>query len=303
MERHKKLPYHVRKPPTTPLGIEINELHSHSPLPAADKLIDAFMRPPRLKPTLKQQAIINTSLTSTITISGIPIKVYAWNPPHTSHTVLLTHGYGYGTSVTSLLSFLPSLLASGVRVIACDHVGHGASGGDWADLNTSKETFLFLARMYAPIEAVIGHSVGATMALVGLIENSEVRVKKVVCLGAPTQFESVIGRFCAIMGVRKEVGVLAQSRMEERGTVLPGIVRSVVKKKMEKVDVGRLLVVQDRNDLVVGMEDAQWLAGHLANVRVEITEGHGHYRGLQDPKIVKVVTEFVLEGVHMLQKL
>jgi hypothetical protein len=289
-----------------PLSVEINDLFTHSQILAAEKLTHAFIHPPRLRPTPEQKALLNTSQPFTLTISDTPIQVYTWTPlTHSKNpkppTILLTHGYG--TAACSMLSFLPPLLASNFRIVAWDQTAHGASGGDWGNLDLFKEAFVVLARKYSPIEAVIGHSAGATMVLVALRENRDLRrnVKKVVCLSAPTHFENVIARYCVGMGVRKEVGELAQKWMEERKVALPVVVGRAVGEKEE--DIGRVLVVQDRDDQVATVNDAEWLRYNFARVRIEFTEGNGHYKGLRDPRVVELVSDFVLESVDAISKL
>lgn len=47
---------------------------------------------------------------------------------------------------------------------------------------------------------------------------------------------------------------------------------------------------------VVTLEDAEWLRCRCAKVRAEFAEGSRHYRKLRDLKVVKLVTNFVLEG-------
>jgi hypothetical protein len=75
-----------------------------------------------------------------------------------------------------MFSFVPALLTTGFKVIAWDHCAHGASGGDWGNLEVFKETFLAVAKRRPPIEAAVGHSRGAMMILVALMQRAEVRV-------------------------------------------------------------------------------------------------------------------------------
>jgi hypothetical protein len=45
------------------------------------------------------------------------------------------------------------------------------------------------------------------------------------------------------------------------------------------------------------MGDEEWLASNFEHVRLEITEVNGHYKILSDPRVVKTVTDFVVEEV------
>ena len=300
MAKDKKISNSAQASKLNPVSVEINDLFAHSPVLAAEKLTHAFIHPPRLRPTPEQKALLDTSQSFTITISQTPIQVYTWTPRTHSNspnlpTILLAHGYG--TAACSMLDFVPPLLAYNVRIVAWDQTAHGVSGGDWGNLDIFKEAFVVLARKYSPIEAVIGHSAGATMALLALLDDRDLRrkVKKVVCLSAPTHFENVIERYCLGMGVRKEVGVLAQKWMEEKKVALPLVVGRTAGQKEE--DIGRVLVVQDCDDQVATVKDAEWLRYNFARARIEFTKGNGHYKGLRDPRVVDLVTDFVLEGV------
>ena len=174
-------------------------------------------------------------------------------------------------------------------------MGHGASGGDWGDLRVFKETFLMLARRCATVQAVIGHSGGVTMAVTGLIENPDVKVETVVCLSPPTRLEVIMSRFCEMLGVSAALASLTHKHLDDKGIVLPGEVRRVIEREKRKVDIGKMLIVQDRDDRVVTVEDAEWLRSHVENVRVNITQGNGHHKGLTDLRIVELVVNFVLE--------
>jgi pimeloyl-ACP methyl ester carboxylesterase len=55
------------------------------------------------------------------------------------------------------------------------------------------------------------------------------------------------------------------------------------------------LVVHDRDDLTVPVQEAKAWAAGLGNSRLMLTSGLGHRRLLQDPEVVAEVVGFVRE--------
>jgi alpha-beta hydrolase superfamily lysophospholipase len=60
-------------------------------------------------------------------VSGLSMHIHSWEPDQISAQLVLFHGYA--EHAERYLPFVEALTASGIRVVAPDHVGHGRSEG------------------------------------------------------------------------------------------------------------------------------------------------------------------------------
>lgn len=115
-------------------------------------------------------------------------------------TVLVLHGWGSRTE--HMRSFVEVLRGRGLRVLALDLPGHGASGGRSLNMTKAVAAVKAVEEWFAPISTIIGHSFGgavAVNALAGSIRGIEpVRASRLVLISAPNSmeplFESVARR-------------------------------------------------------------------------------------------------------------
>ncbi len=120
------------------------------------------------------------------------------------------------------------------------------------------------------------------------------------------QTVSLAMRFLQSIGVTEDLAAEMQLVFDETGFWEPGVVRRALAQPMKGIGAGRttVLVVQDRDDKVVPVRDAEELAQAVEGARLEMTRGLGHQRGLSDPHVVRLATGFVLEdSVDSLSKL
>ena len=278
-------------PPLSPLGKEINELRTQSFELAAEKALMAFLRPPRMLPNPHQRSLLNTAERSTIQIDGKGIVTYTWTKRANAPTVLLSHGYG--TSAAMWLDFVQPLLDAGLRVVACDQAGHGESEGDWGNTRIFIHTLEALALRYPPLAAIVGHSVGASMALIALADNPLIECPRLVCLNPPTHMDAVLCRFLQGIGCSADLSPRMQQIMDEKRVLSPGHVRHVqLSPEIQK----RILFVLDRDDKLVDATDAEYIATALAHSTLEMTQSLGHFGGVKDANVVRLVTDFVTNG-------
>ena len=277
--------------PLSRLGKEINELRTQSLELAAEKALMAFLRPPRMHLDPHQRSLLNTAERSTVQIDGIGIITYTWTKRADAPTVLL--GHGYGTSAAIWLNFVQPLLDAGLRVVACDQAGHGESEGDWGNTRIFINTLQALALRYHPLAAIIGHSVGASMALIALADHLLVECPRLVCLNPPTHMDAVLRRFLQGIGCSADLSPLMQQIMDDKGIVSPGQVRHLqLSPKIQE----RILFVLDRDDKLVDATDAEYITTALVHSTLEMTRGLGHFGGVKDANVVRMVMDFVIEG-------
>lgn len=200
--------------------------------------------------------------------------------------VLMLHGWeGRPTQFAHLIA---PLLACGRQVIALDGPAHGESAGDEANPIVFAHALLEAAVEIRNLEAVVGHSMGG--GAIGYALSLGLQPDRVVLLGAPSSLRGVLDRFADAIGLLPR----ARQRFFERVHRHTGV-------DPQTVEIGRLardyrwpvLVVHDRDDLLVPFADGEAIAHHWPGAELLATTGLGHWRILTDRTVVARVVDFL----------
>ena len=117
--------------------------------------------------------------------------------------ILLCHGWG--DSSTRFTQLIDKLILDGYRVWSMDHIGHGQSDGNYADLyrfvEGVKTVVRYLDENGAEAAALVGHSKGA-LTLLNLPE-SLLAPRKIILISAPAHFFENMFDAVASVGVAK----------------------------------------------------------------------------------------------------
>lgn len=202
--------------------------------------------------------------------------------------VLLMHGWEGRPS--QFARFVPPLLAAGRQVIAIAAPAHGRTPGTEAHPVAFAEALLEAAAELRDIEAVIGHSMGGSAAVIAVERG--LRAGRVVTLGSPAAMSRVLERFARWMRLPER----ARARFNE-------IVDRHVGVPAAELDVARIagalpqpaLVVHDHDDDWIPFAEATVLQASWPSARLLATRGLGHRRVLTDPAVVEAVCRFVLD--------
>ena len=218
-------------------------------------------------------------------VEGIGIQVYSAGQ---GPAVLLVHGWE--SSSVRLAELANSLIKEGFRVITFDMPGHGRSAGRDTDIIAVSRIIAEICRQHGPFVAGVGHSFGgmcvALAASRGWVESA------LVLISTPATFDGLIEKFCSILGIgprSKQVfvrGVERRLRMHGRLAELSPVNNLP---PLEK----KLLVVHDRHDQLVPVEDAKTLFEACPSVELELTDGLGHSALLRDSRVISRCVSFL----------
>jgi len=209
-------------------------------------------------------------------------------------TVLLVHGWeGRPTQFSSLVA---PLLAAGRQVIAIEAPAHGRSPGHESHVFAFTEAVLEVGAELRGIEAVVGHSMGGSAALLALAQG--LRAERAVVLGSPASLPRVLDRFAHALALPPEARVEFLRLVDEHVGV-----------PAATLDVERLgarlslpgLIVHDRDDGSVPFAEAEALARGWRDAQLVATQGLGHRRVLGDPAIVARVAQFLVGDAAQLR--
>jgi pimeloyl-ACP methyl ester carboxylesterase len=251
---------------------------------AARVLEHLFFTPPRPRPS-RGEAVLDRGERFDLPVEGR--RVTAWRLGE-GPAVLLLHGWGGRAG--QLSAFVAPLRARGFSVVALDAPGHGASQRG----RSSAPQFARALRAVAErtgAYAVVGHSLGAAGAALAVRDG--LRVSRLVFLAPPAYPPGWWEPFAERLAIDPAVGERVRSlserrlRMSWRDLHLPSLA------------AGRelpLLVIHDRDDRAVPVDDGRAVAAAWAGARLIETSGLGHVALLRDPGVVGEVAEFLSAG-------
>jgi len=243
-----------------------------------------FFSPPRFRGPLAAPAGAQHMF-----IEAEGTKVAAWRCG-SGPVVLLMHGWGGASAQIAALA--PALLARGFSVVALDAPAHGRTAGRQSSLIGFARALHAVARATGPVEAIVGHSLGAAAAALAVAEGLE--VESVVLVASAADPARWTRTFAATFGVPRAAMDEMGQRTERR---LRFTWDSLHLRHLLGGFEGRLLFVHDRDDREVRWNEAWQLGQELPHAQFVLTAGLGHRRILSHPAVADVVAGFVDSGL------
>lgn len=213
------------------------------------------------------------------------VRAWTWGAGPIVHLV-----HGWNGRATQLGAFVDPLVAAGMRVVAHDSVGHGASTGASSSVAEMAETLLRVVEATGPARAVIAHSMGATAT--GIALDRGLPTARATFIAAPADASQWPEQIFGLRGVAAD---RARRLAEDRLRTSYARITAAALGRSVRVPV---LVAHDRADQIVPFEDA------LANVRairdagLLATHGHGHTSILRAPDLIAEVVRFTASDVE-----
>ncbi len=262
-----------------------------SPDRAAKRLADLFTTPPR--PTVRpwERMAMGQAEYARERFGALGfLSVYRWcnttnsQPPK----VLLVHGFG--GRISQLSAFALSLSAAGYEVVGFDAPAHGKSGQKRSALPDFVDALEMFAEREGPFELVIGHSMGAAALATALRRGMSAR--SVVLIAPPAYPGKYLSQAGRMLGATERVVGRAQALIEAQyGRAFDEFRTPLNASALAQPS----LILHDRDDKQVALSEGQQVADAWSGARMEVTEGLGHNRILQDPGTLALVQSFLLE--------
>jgi pimeloyl-ACP methyl ester carboxylesterase len=199
--------------------------------------------------------------------------------------VLLAHGWS-GTS-GDMAAIADELRARGFRVVSFDMPAHGRSSGRRTTLPAMARAIRDVAAAIGPITAVVGHSLGATAALLALRDG--LTAERAVAIAPPREAPHFLAQLVNALGlpaerlqgairvVERQVGPLVNLEGDRaaRGLRIPG------------------LVVHDVADRQVPFAHGEAIANAWRGSQLLAVQGLGHRRILENDDVIQRVAAFI----------
>jgi pimeloyl-ACP methyl ester carboxylesterase len=267
------------------IGNALNATSLISAKYASKKALNLFASPRKGRYTELQRKLINSALSETLQYENLEISTYRWVGK--GKTILLAHGWESNASRWEYI--LNDLKSQDYNIIALDAPAHGRSDGKQFNAVLYSEFINVVAQKFQP-SVLIGHSVGG-MASVFCMHNHDLpSVNKLVLLGAPAHFTGVFSRYKSMMGYNNRISNGLDKIVFERfGQPVDYFSAANFTKSFE----AKGLIIHDKKDKIIPIEDALLFANRYKNSQLIETEGFGHSlkNASLTPKIINFINQ------------
>ena len=265
------------------IGTYLNVLSYFSKSYAAHKALYLFAKPRKGKISEIQGDFLNTAFKETLAYQDNDIMTYHWLG--TKQTIMLVHGWE--SNAARWKPIIINLRVKGFVVVALDAPAHGNSGSNNFNALLFSEFIHVVAKRFKP-EIIIGHSVGG-MAAVFCQEKYQLgHLKKLVLLGAPSEFADILERYTNMLGYNRRIKVELNAIILERYGKLPEAFSTA--KYLKNIDTEGL-IIHDEHDPVIPYSDARLIKNSYKNSTLISTNGLGH--SLNNEIIASHIYEFI----------
>ena len=250
---------------------------------AADKALSLFGTPRRGQITGTQSNFLDTAFREEFEYDKLPIMTYRWVGK--KQTVLLAHGWESNSARWKNL--IKSLNKKNYNVIAIDAPAHGKSGGKLFNAVVYSEFINVIAKRFQP-DILIGHSVGGMATVLFQHKYQMESVKKIILLGAPSEFTGVLQRYYDMLGYNERI------RNQIKLTIIDNFGKAPedfsTAKFTEHIS-SKGLIIHDSDDDIIPYNDAVSINQSFKNSKLITTKGLGH--SLNDDTVANHIYEFL----------
>ena len=252
---------------------------------AANKALYLFGTPRRGYITDEQSDFLDTAYKEEFEYDKLPIMTYRWVGK--KQTVLLAHGWESNSARwKSLIAYLNK---KDFNIIAIDAPAHGKSGGKLFNAILYSEFINIIAKRFQP-DILIGHSVGGMATVLFQHKYQLESVKKMILLGAPSEFADVLQRYSDMLGYNERI------RNQIKLTIIDSFGKALedfsTAKFTEHIS-SKGLIIHDSDDDIIPYKDAISINQSFKNSKLITTKGLGH--SLNDDTVANHIYEFLDE--------
>ncbi|HWP94841.1 MAG TPA: alpha/beta hydrolase [Gammaproteobacteria bacterium] len=200
--------------------------------------------------------------------------------------VLLLHGWS--GRYTQFGPLIEALVRAGFAPIAIDPPAHGNSPGRESHPIAFADALFDAAEAFAPVYAVIGHSMGAGAA--GFTLANGLEVERAVLIGGPASMSRVLERFSAAIGLSRTARAMLFERVGRHMGVAE---HDLDVERLAEPEGVRVLLVHDEDDRDVPVAEAHAIKSAWPRSELHLTRGLGHRRLLSDEATIRRIVGFV----------
>lgn len=213
------------------------------------------------------------------------IQTYTWRGNETK--ILLVHGWESNASRWE--QFIIYLRKSQSTIIALDGPAQGLSSGIEFNIPQYAKYLDALVKKFQP-QFMIGHSMGGATCLYYQYKYKHPALKKMVILGAPSEFEILLNNYRKTISLNSKTFQLLTDKFTERFNLHPSEFSG---KRFASTLNLQGLIAHDIDDDVVSFNEGKKIAEAWKSSKFIETKGLGH--SLHDEKLYQQINIFLFE--------
>jgi pimeloyl-ACP methyl ester carboxylesterase len=250
------------------IGAYFNILSIFSKQVVAHKAYTLFCTPRKGRILPMQVQFLKEAKKEVVAVGDMNVQTYSWEGE--KETILLLHGWESNSfRWRNLIGYLKR---EGFRVIAFDAPAHGDSSGSLFNVIRYTECTQTIVSRYNP-DYIIGHSVGGMTAVYHQYLFPVNSLKKIISIGAPSEFSDVMKRYQELLGFNDKVlNALDAYYKKHFGFGIDDFSNA---KYAKSITIPGLLI-HDELDLVAPFWASEKVHGQWKNSRLIRTQGLGH---------------------------
>lgn len=223
---------------------------------------------------------------------NLTVRGFQWKAEANAPKVLITHGFS--SYAYKFEKYITALHKKGFEVLAFDAPGHGNSDGERINVLMYRDCILQIEKKWGALYAIIGHSLGGFAASLAIEKLSNQHDRKLILIAPATETKTAILQFTDMMKLSESVQLALIETIEKLANE-PLTYFSTV--RAVKATETPTLWVHDTDDKICPYQDTEPIRLHKPrHLRFITTEGLGHNKIYRDPKIVKTIIDFTIEG-------
>jgi len=278
-------PAHPAAPALLRAGV--SALAALSPRAAAAAVAPLFFKAPARRPRREDESAV-LSRGERLEIGTGRDRMAAWRWGE-GPVILLAHGWG--GCAGQMTPLVDPLLAAGFSVVALDAPAHGESPGRIASIPIFAAALARAAEAIGPLYGLVAHSMGG--AAFTLAASRGLTARRAVFVGPPADVAVWYRGFVRWLALPERAEPALLARVEAIAGERLGRLNARALGPAMKVQV---LVIHDRRDREVALEEGAEVARTAADGRLLVTEGLGHRRILKDPGVAAAAARFLVDG-------
>ncbi len=251
---------------------------------AAEKALYLFTKPRNGRRLTEEQfEFLGTAFQEEFKFENHAIMTYRWLG--NKSTILLVHGWE--SNSYRWRNLILELNKKGHNIVALDAPGHGNSGSSFFNAVLYSEFINVVAIRFQP-EIIIGHSVGGMSATFFQKKYQLKSVKKIILLGAPSEFTDVLRRYTEMLGYNQRITDQLNLTIRDRFGNHPETFSTA--RYLESID-SKGLIIHDEQDNVIPYNDALLIKNSFKDSILITTQGLGH--SLNDATVSQHIYDFI----------